>query len=160
MNFSAGAGGARYLASGWSFPEVDGFWSDGPSSDLMFDIGNPPMTDLRFEFSFIVFQKPQGAPREVVIETMRGDPIDRWTLSAPAGPRSVIVPASGWMDPARTPMSVLFPAPFWPMIAVIVPARASRSIPCTAFVAPNDFWMFFATRPPPASVDVTPPATL
>ena len=32
INFSAGAGGARYLADGWSFPEVDGFWSDGPSA--------------------------------------------------------------------------------------------------------------------------------
>ncbi len=97
MNFSAGAGGARYLASGWSYPEGDGFWTDGPSATLMFDIGNPPMTDLRFEFSFIVFQKPQGAPREVVIETVRGDPIDRWTLSVPAGDWSIIVPASAWI---------------------------------------------------------------
>ena len=55
------------------------------------------MTDLRFEFSFIVFQKPRGAPREVVIETVRGDPIDRWTLSAPAGDWSIIVPASAWI---------------------------------------------------------------
>ena len=62
----------------------------------MFDIGTPPMTDLRFEFSFSVFQKPQGAPREVVIETTRGDPIDRWTLSVPGGNWSVTVPASAW----------------------------------------------------------------
>jgi len=63
----------------------------------MFDIGHPPMTDLRFEFSFIVFQKPQGAPRDVVIETVRGDPIGRWSLSGPADACTIIVPASAWI---------------------------------------------------------------
>lgn len=97
MNFSAGAGGARYLASGWSVPEGDGVWSDGPSATLMFDIGHPPTTDLRFEFSISVFQKSPGALREVVIETVRGDPIGRWTLSVPGGDWSIIVPASAWI---------------------------------------------------------------
>jgi hypothetical protein len=63
----------------------------------MFDVGSPPTTDLRFEFSLIVFQNGPGIAREVLIETTRGQPIDRWTLSAPTGDWSVIVPASAWI---------------------------------------------------------------
>lgn len=97
VDFRAGAGGARYLAAGWSVPEDDGIWSDGPSASLRFDVGSPPATDLRFEFSLVVFQNAPGTAREVVIDTTRGQPIDRWTLSAPAGDWSVIVPASAWI---------------------------------------------------------------
>jgi glycosyltransferase involved in cell wall biosynthesis len=96
VDFRAGAGGARHLASGWSYPEGDGVWSDGPSASLMFDLGSPPATDLRFEFSLVVFQIAPDTPREVVIETTRGQPIDQWTLAAPAGDWSIIVPASAW----------------------------------------------------------------
>jgi hypothetical protein len=96
VDFRAGAGGAGYLASGWSFPEDDGVWSDGPIASLMFDVGSPQETDLRFEFSLVVFQNPTGAPREVVIDTTRGQRIDRWTLSAPSGDWSAVVPASAW----------------------------------------------------------------
>ena len=96
VDFRAGAGGARYLASGWSHPENGGVWSDGPSASLMFDVGSPPTSDLRFEFSLIVFQNSSGAAREVVIETRRGQPIDRWTLSAPTGDWSIVVPAAAW----------------------------------------------------------------
>ena len=97
VDFGAGAGGARYLATGWSVPEVDGVWSDGPSASLMFDVGSPPTTDLRFEFSLVVFQNAPGAAREVVIETTRGQPIERWTLSASTGDWSIVVPASAWI---------------------------------------------------------------
>jgi hypothetical protein len=96
VDFSAGAGGACFLATGWSYPEVDGVWSDGPSAALMFDAGSPPATPLRFEFSLLVFQNAAGAPREVVIETARGQPIDRWTLSAATGDWSIVVPPSAW----------------------------------------------------------------
>jgi len=96
VGFGAGAGGARYLATGWSVPEVDGVWSDGPCASLMFDVGSPPATDLRFEFSLAVFQYPSGAPREIVIDTVRGQPIDRWMLSASTGDCSIVVPASAW----------------------------------------------------------------
>jgi hypothetical protein len=97
MHFRAGAGGAVYLATGWSQPEDDGVWSDGPSASLMFDAGSPPATDLRLEFSLVVFPNPSGAPREVVIETARGQHIDRWTLAVASGDRSVVVPASAWI---------------------------------------------------------------
>jgi hypothetical protein len=98
VDFRAGAGGACYLATGWSHPEVDGVWSDGPFASLMFDAGNPPATNLRFEFSLVVFQNvPGAASREVVIETARGQRIDRWTLSAAAGDWSFVVPASAWV---------------------------------------------------------------
>jgi hypothetical protein len=63
----------------------------------MFEVGSPPTTDLRFEFSLVVFQNPPGTAREVAIETTRGQPIDRWTLLAPTGDWSVIVPASAWI---------------------------------------------------------------
>jgi hypothetical protein len=64
----------------------------------MFDAGNPPATNLRFEFSLVVFQNvPGAASREVVIETARGQRIDRWTLSAAAGDWSFVVPASAWV---------------------------------------------------------------
>jgi glycosyltransferase involved in cell wall biosynthesis len=97
VDFHAGAGGARYLSTGWSVPEVDGVWSDGPTAALMFDVGSPPTTDLRFEFSLVVFQHRPGAPREVIIDTARGEPIDRWTLSASTGDWSIAVPASAWI---------------------------------------------------------------
>ncbi|HEX4630096.1 MAG TPA: glycosyltransferase family 2 protein [Chthoniobacterales bacterium] len=97
VDFRAGAGGARCLASGWSNPEVDGVWSDGPSASLRFDLGTPPTTDLRFEFSLDVFQIPSGAPRKVLIDTTGGQPIDRWALTAPTGDWSVIVPPSAWV---------------------------------------------------------------
>ena len=97
VDFRAGADGARYLATGWSFPEADGVWSDGPSASLMFDVGSAPTSDLRFEFFLVVFQSAPGTAREVVIDTTRGQPIDRWTLSAPAGDWSVAVPASAWI---------------------------------------------------------------
>jgi hypothetical protein len=113
VDFGAGAGGARYLASGWSAPEVDGVWSDGPSASLMFDVGSPPTTDLRFEFSLAVFQKSPGAPREVVIATTRGEPIDRWTLSAPTGDWSIVVPARAWVG-SRIGLRFRFDEPMSP----------------------------------------------
>jgi glycosyltransferase involved in cell wall biosynthesis len=97
VDFRAGAGGAFYLATGWSYPEVDGVWSDGPSASLIFDIGKPPTTDLRFEFSIVAFKKPRDTPGRVVIETSSGHRIDQWTLSEPEMECSIVVPASAWI---------------------------------------------------------------
>jgi hypothetical protein len=62
----------------------------------MFDVEAAPTTDLRFEFSIDVYQIPQRVPREVLIETSRGERIDRWSLSAPEMERSIVVPPSAW----------------------------------------------------------------
>jgi hypothetical protein len=62
----------------------------------MFDIGSPPTVDLRFDFSFVVFQNGRGAPRKVVIRTSRGHQIDRWTLTEPEVERSIVIPPSAW----------------------------------------------------------------
>ena len=96
VDFRAGAGGARYLASGWSQPEKDGVWSDGAIASLMFDVGTRPTTDLEFEFSLAVYQAAKRGTREVVIETSRGERIGQWTLSAPEMKFSLIVPAAAW----------------------------------------------------------------
>jgi glycosyltransferase involved in cell wall biosynthesis len=96
VDFRAGAGGACYLASGWSQPEADGVWSDGPSASLMFDVGGPPTGDLQFKFSIVVFQIPQRGAREVAIETSRGLGVAQWTLSAPQVECSIVVPAAAW----------------------------------------------------------------
>jgi hypothetical protein len=95
VDFAAGCGGARHLAAGWSYPEADGVWSDGPSASLMFDVGSPPTTNLHFVFSLAVFQKTPGVPREVAIEIARGQPIHAWTLTS-AGDWGVVVPVSAW----------------------------------------------------------------
>src|SRR5213596_3063759 len=42
VDFRAGAGGAGYLASGWSHPEIDGVWSDGPSASFVFEVARAP----------------------------------------------------------------------------------------------------------------------
>lgn len=96
VEFAAGAGGARYLAAGWSQPEPDGVWSDGPTAILMFDIGSAPTTTLVFEFALVVFTNRSGKPREVAIDTTRGTPLATWALSEPAGDRSVAVPPDAW----------------------------------------------------------------
>jgi glycosyltransferase involved in cell wall biosynthesis len=96
VEFRAGGGGAGYLASGWSIPEIDGVWSDGPIASLLFDVGVQPTTDLRIEFSLVVFQIPQRGPRQVIIETNRGEPIDRWELSGSEMDASLVIPPSVW----------------------------------------------------------------
>ena len=95
VDFHAGAGGARHLARGWSVPEADGVWSDGPSASLLFDVGSPPAANLLFVFSLLVFQSAPGVPREVVIDTERGQHIQRWTLTG-GGDWGIIVPPSAW----------------------------------------------------------------
>src|SRR5262245_386724 len=48
-----------------------------------------------------------------------------------------ITPASGFSAPARIPISVLFPAPFWPTSAHTSPDATATSTPSSATVAPN-----------------------
>jgi hypothetical protein len=113
VDFRAGGGGARLLATGWSYPEVDGVWSDGPSASLMFDLGHPPTTDLRFEFSLAVFQNPRGGAREVIIDSTRGQRIDVWSLSEPETQRNIVVPAAAWIG-SRIGLLFRFDGPISP----------------------------------------------
>src|SRR5262245_35257920 len=48
-----------------------------------------------------------------------------------------MTPASGSSAPARIPINVLFPAPFWPTSAHTSPDRTATSTPSSATVAPN-----------------------
>lgn len=63
---------------------------------LLFDVGTPPTTELRFNFSLVVFQNPQRAGREITIGTARGEHIGCWTLTAPVGEWGIAVPVSAW----------------------------------------------------------------
>jgi hypothetical protein len=123
VDFHAGAGGARHLVSGWSIPEVDGVWSDGPSASLLFDVASPPATNLHFVFSLLVFRNAAGVPREVVIDTARGEHIQRWTLTS-GGDWGIVVPASAWTG-SRLALSFRFDEPRSPSeLALSVDRRA------------------------------------
>ena len=129
VDFRAGGGGACYLASGWSNPEVDGVWSDGPSATLTFDVGSSPTTDLRFDFLIAVFRSPQQrGPREVIIDTTRGHhPIARWTLSESATECGFVVPASAW-NGSRIGLRFRFDSPISPSEAGLSIDRRALSI--------------------------------
>jgi hypothetical protein len=113
IDFGADHGGACYLARGWSHPEADGVWSDGPSAALMFDVGSAPITDLRFEFSLAVFRTSPHGSRQVIVETNHAQRIDQWTLLEAEMECSLLVPASAWIgsriclhfrfDPPKSP---------------------------------------------------------
>src|SRR5215472_817606 len=61
---------------------------------------------------------------------------DSRVMSSPAKRTS---PRSGRTSPASWPISVVFPAPFGPMIACVSPRRTSRSMPSLARSAPKRF---------------------
>ena len=70
-------------ASGWSTPEVDGVWSDGPVGIAHVRRRQPPDR----QSPFCIFPRsfsttPPGVPREVAIDTARGQPIHRWSLTS------------------------------------------------------------------------------
>src|SRR6267142_4084320 len=56
-----------------------------------------------------------------------------------SSPAKRTVPASGRSSPASWAMSVVFPAPFGPMMACVSPCRTSRSMPSLARSAPKLF---------------------
>jgi hypothetical protein len=95
IEFRAGCGGARFLASGWSHPESSGVWSDGPIAELMFDFGSPLKDDVAFDFSFHTFHGAGDTTRRVEIKTARDASLALWEL-APGNSvqRRLLVPAS------------------------------------------------------------------
>lgn len=95
IEFRAGGGGARFLASGWSESESSGVWSDGPIAELMFDFGSPLKDDVAFDFSFHTFHGTGETTRRVEIKTGRDASLALWEL-APGNSfqRRLLVPAS------------------------------------------------------------------
>jgi len=92
--FAAGAGGARYLAHGWSRPDADGVWNDGPTAELLLDLDK--VADGDGDFVVDLWLRPflghGHAVREVDV-AVRGHPVDHWELGAAEGwHRQLIVP--------------------------------------------------------------------
>jgi GT2 family glycosyltransferase len=81
IDFAAGAGGARFLASGWSRPEGDGVWNDGDTAELLFDLGTPPKSDLVVDLQLRPFLGSGDAQRTVVVSA-GGVALETWKLGA------------------------------------------------------------------------------
>jgi glycosyltransferase involved in cell wall biosynthesis len=95
VDFRAGSGGARFLASGWSESESSGVWSDGPLAELMFDFGSPLKDDITLDFSFHTFHGTGETTRHVVITNGRGVSLATWQLApGDSFQRLLVVPAS------------------------------------------------------------------
>jgi len=93
IEFRAGSGGARFLASGWSEPEAGGVWNDGPVAELMFDFGTPLKNDLVFDFAVHAFQGPAETTRRVEITYGRDTTLAQWEIAAGSScERRVAVP--------------------------------------------------------------------
>lgn len=86
VEFAAGAGGARHLAAGWSRPDAEGVWNDGPSAELMLKVDEMANTDgdLVVDLWLRPFLGRGGAVREVDV-TLAGAPHDTWRLGAGDG---------------------------------------------------------------------------
>lgn len=95
IDFRAGCGGARFLASGWSGPESSGVWSDGPIAELMFDFGSSLKDDVAFDFALHAFHGTEETARRVEITAGRDVSLELWEL-APGNisHRRLLVPAS------------------------------------------------------------------
>jgi hypothetical protein len=85
VRFSAGAGGARHLASGWSRPEAHGVWSDGPTAQLLFDVARRPLGDYILELELTPFVPPGWATRRIEV------------IVGGAAPVSIELDTAGWV---------------------------------------------------------------
>ena len=95
VRFAAGAGGARFTAAGWSRPDDERVWSDGPNALLWFDLGVAPQSDVVLDVEVEAFLGDGNAARRIAISAA-GMPLDRWELSAstPWSHRLVVPPSS------------------------------------------------------------------
>lgn len=81
LDFAPGAGGARFLAHGWSRPEPCGVWNDGSRAALLFDLGRRPDADVIVELEVAPFLGPGESRR--LVEAYSGDEmLDVWELAA------------------------------------------------------------------------------
>jgi len=92
--FGAGRGGARFLASGWSRPELTGVWNDGRVAELLFDFGRPPAADLVFHFLLRPYAGPRNATRTVEISAYGASSLAVWKLAPGAAQLRLLVPAA------------------------------------------------------------------
>ncbi|MEX2553012.1 MAG: hypothetical protein WD627_08455, partial [Actinomycetota bacterium] len=92
IDFAPGAGGARFLAHGWSRPEPSGVWNDGPEAALLFDIGCRPDGDVLVELEVAPILAPGESRRTV--EVYSGEELlQSWALAA--GHQSVQIRVPG-----------------------------------------------------------------
>ncbi len=91
LNFTAGAGGARFLASGWSRPESSGVWNDGPKAGLLFDLGGPQAAGLIVELEVAGFLPGSAAPPAAEVY-LKDSLLETWTLEENALYKQVRIP--------------------------------------------------------------------
>ena len=90
--FRAGAGGARFLASGWSYPDDVGVWNDGDAAELILDLCAFPDGDVRVGMELEPLATVDGSLRRCEV-AVGGSRLTTWLLDpAQPGRRSVVVP--------------------------------------------------------------------
>jgi glycosyltransferase involved in cell wall biosynthesis len=98
LSFLAGHGGGRHLAHGWSRPEAHGVWSDGPSADLLFDVGAAHRgRALRLQLELQPWL-PEPARRSIVsveVEIVGQEPGVRWDVSDASPFHDLVVTPDG-----------------------------------------------------------------
>jgi glycosyltransferase involved in cell wall biosynthesis len=92
IEFAPGAGGARFLAHGWSWPEPGGVWNDGPDAALLFDLGCRPSCDVLVDLEVAPFLAP-GDSRRVVEAYLGEEPLESWALAAGEQLRQLRIPS-------------------------------------------------------------------
>ena len=91
IDFSAGAGGARFLASGWSRPEGTGVWNDGPEASLLFDLGARPEADVLASFDVLAFLAPDENERVVEVSVDQAK-LETWRLKGSPATFGIRIP--------------------------------------------------------------------
>jgi len=119
IGFGAGQGGARYLASGWSRPEREGVWSDGPRAELLFRFARRPEKDPTFLFTLRAFPGQGESAREVEVWAGERALLDTWTFAPSDGePRLLRFPLAS-MNGALATIRFRFLNPVSPRAAGI-----------------------------------------
>lgn len=99
VEFAGGAGGARHLAAGWSRPDAEGVWNDGPTATLLLrpdGVDRVAVDDARRELAVDLWLRPfvgHGDGVRDVEVSVGGALHDTWRLTADdGGHRRVAVP--------------------------------------------------------------------
>lgn len=96
--FRSGGGGDIYQLDGWSRPEADGTWTDGPAALLAANVSHWPAADMLVEVTARPFLVQERHPSLEVEVHVNGSVLDRWTYQYARDnglvTRSARVPAS------------------------------------------------------------------